>query len=89
MDPWSMGGGQPPGYPTMPNQYGIGTQSMDSSGQGSFGASAVSGGPAGPTAGAASNPAYGAQPLTSSAPDTSSRGFNPWSLTGEANARGN
>lgn len=38
--------------------------------------------------GSASNPAFGAQPITVTVPDTASRGFNPWSLTGEANARG-
>lgn len=41
-----------------------------------------------PIPGSASNPAFGSQPITVSVPDTSSRGFNPWSLTGEANARG-
>lgn len=38
--------------------------------------------------GSASNPAFGAAPLTIAVPDTASRGFNPWSLTGESNARG-
>lgn len=41
-----------------------------------------------PVAGSASNPTYGGQPISVSIPDTSSRGFNPWSLSGEANARG-
>lgn len=41
-----------------------------------------------PVAGSASNPTYGGQPITLTVPDTSSRGFNPWSLSGEANARG-
>ena len=42
-----------------------------------------------PMAGAASNPDYATNPITVPVPDTASRGFNPWSLTGEANARGN
>lgn len=41
-----------------------------------------------PIPGAASNPGYLSQPITVTVPDTASRGFNPWSLTGEANARG-
>lgn len=38
--------------------------------------------------GSAANPNYQNQPLTVTVPDTASRGFNPWSLTGESNARG-
>lgn len=38
--------------------------------------------------GTASNPSYNSQPLNTSMPDTGSRGFNPWSLTGEALSRG-
>lgn len=38
--------------------------------------------------GSASNPGFGAQPISLTVPDTASRGFNPWSLTGESNARG-
>lgn len=41
-----------------------------------------------PVVGSASNPSFNGQPITVDVPDTSSRGFNPWSLTGEANARG-
>lgn len=41
-----------------------------------------------PIPGAAANPSYLQQPLTTQLPDTSSRGFNPWSLSGESNARG-
>lgn len=41
-----------------------------------------------PIPGSASNPGYGSQPISITVPDSSSRGFNPWSLTGEANSRG-
>ncbi len=44
--------------------------------------------PSDPIAGAASNPDFNAQPITVAVPDTASRGFNPWSLSGEANSRG-
>ncbi len=39
--------------------------------------------------GQASNPSFQAQPLTQTMPDSGSRGFNPWSLAGESNSRGN
>lgn len=39
--------------------------------------------------GTASNPNYMTQKLTSPPGNESSRGFNPWSLMGESNARGN
>lgn len=37
--------------------------------------------------GAASNPSYAQSPITTGGTDNSSRGFNPWSLTGEALSR--
>lgn len=42
----------------------------------------------GSTPGSASAPSYGAAPVTINMPDSGSRGFNPWSMQGEANARG-
>ncbi len=39
--------------------------------------------------GQAAAPSFQAQPLTTTMPDSGSRGFNPWSLAGESNARGN
>lgn len=45
-------------------------------------------GDTGPTPGTASNPNYLTQPMSVTMPDSSSRGFNPWSLQGESNARG-
>lgn len=59
-------------YPAMQNAYGLGGP-MDQ-----------------PEAvpGTASNPNYMEEGLTTTMPDSGSRGFNPWSLTGEANARG-
>lgn len=41
-----------------------------------------------PTPGAQSNPGYLDQPINVNVPDSSGRGFNPWSLQGESNARG-
>jgi hypothetical protein len=41
-----------------------------------------------PVPGAASNPDYSTKPITVTMNDSSSRGFNPWSLSGEATARG-
>lgn len=61
-------------YPSYPNQYGLGSQNP-ASGQGQ----------------AAPGTSYGAPPqpqLTQNAQDNTSRGFNPWSLIGESNARG-
>ncbi len=61
-------------YPTYPNPYGIGSGSS----QGDTGA----------VPGTASNPNYLTKPVSVTVPDSASRGFNPWSLTGESNARG-
>lgn len=36
----------------------------------------------------ASSPGFMSQPLNTTMPDSGSRGFNPWSLQGESNARG-
>lgn len=71
-------GGQFGGYPAMQNPYGLG--------------SVVGGGTSGggtPTPGSASAPSFNTTPVTSNqaATDSSSRGFNPWSMQGEANAR--
>lgn len=38
--------------------------------------------------GSASSPGFGATPINITMPDSGSRGFNPWSLQGESNARG-
>lgn len=38
--------------------------------------------------GQAAGPGYAQQPLNITMPDSGSRGFNPWSLQGESNARG-
>lgn len=38
--------------------------------------------------GNASAQGFGAKPITNNATDSASRGFNPWSLSGESNARG-
>lgn len=38
-------------------------------------------------AGSQSNPEYLNQPINKVMPESSSRGFNPWSLQGESNAR--
>lgn len=46
------------------------------------------GGPVAPAqAGSDSNPSYDSKPITSDAGSSGSRGFNPWSLQGEATAR--
>ena len=42
----------------------------------------------GPVAGAQSGQDYMTTPISQGTPDSSSRGFNPWSLTGEALSRG-
>ncbi len=39
--------------------------------------------------GQAAGPSFQTQPLNVTMPDSGSRGFNPWSLSGESNARGN
>lgn len=67
---------QPKGYPAYGNQYGLGGQISPPS---STGASTS---PTPPQNGGAS------QGVTANVPDTSSRGFNPWSIQGESNARG-
>jgi hypothetical protein len=58
-------------YPTYPNQGGFGSQDAFGSSQG--GSQAIAAGPA--------------QESAPAAPMAADRGFNPWSLTGEANAR--
>lgn len=65
-------------YPTYPNDAGVGSQAP-------FSGSTQT--PTTPMAGSSSNPGYLAQSINVQVPDTSSRGFNPWSLTGESNAR--
>lgn len=65
-------GGDGSSYPAMQNSYGLGNYGQQ------------------PTAipGSASNPSYQTQPMNVVMPDSASRGFNPWSLQGESNARG-
>lgn len=65
-------GGNGSAYPAMQNSYGLGNTGQQ------------------PQAipGTASNPSYQTQPMNVTMPDSASRGFNPWSLQGESNARG-
>lgn len=69
------------GYPAYTNSYGLGSTPQPPAGAGGQDQSAVS-------QGMASNPDYLKDALTASAQSVASRGFNPWSLTGESNARG-
>lgn len=64
-------------YPTFPNTYGIGSQSAFGGAQ-----------PPAQSPQQSLQINTGAQPPQSpTPPDTGSRGFNPWSLQGESNAR--
>lgn len=58
-------------YPALPNEYGLGDTSQFQ----------------GAVPGSQSNPSYMTSPLSTTVPDSGSRGFNPWSLLGESNAR--
>lgn len=62
-------------YPAYPNAYGLGGP-IDDVPQSQ------------PIPGSPSNPDYMEKPGNVTATDSSSRGFNPWSLMGESNARG-
>ncbi len=97
MDPWSMTGMTPygapmqQGYPTMPNQYGIGAQ-IDTTGGGGYGLSPIAGGPAGPEVQPGTSPWGSSQPSGSNlsaqaVAGSGSQGWGPWSLVGEANVR--
>lgn len=74
----SGGGQQQSGYPAYPNAFGLGDTSSFSSQEQAFN----------PQPAAVGAPSFQAQPLNQPASDSSSRGFNPWSLSGEANSRG-
>lgn len=65
-------GGDASAYPAMQNSYGLGNMGQQPSA----------------IPGSASNPSYQTQPINITMPDSGSRGFNPWSLQGESNARG-
>lgn len=85
MNPWGqMAGGNSPqmGYPTLPNSYGIGAQIGQTGGGAGQASPTDFAGSAGPTT-SQSFAGMGAP-----SPTTSSNGFNPWSMVGEANARG-
>ncbi len=75
-------------YPSYPNEHGLGSQSP-----GAPAMSEVAGAPNDtlmtpqPTPGAESAPGFSTQPVANSNTDSSSRGFNPWSMMGEANSR--
>lgn len=60
-------------YPAYGNQYGLG--------------GAISPPPSGAAPNTAQSDYTGGQGVTVNVPDTSSRGFNPWSIQGESNAR--
>lgn len=62
------------GYPAYGNQYGLGGQISPPSSTGA-------------PANAAQSDYGGGQGVTMNVPDTSSRGFNPWSIQGESNSR--
>jgi hypothetical protein len=68
---------QQSGYPAYPNAYGLGNTSSFTQAPNYQANPAAQSAPA----------SYQAQPVDISATDASSRGFNPWSLSGEANAR--
>lgn len=72
-------------YPAYANSYGLGTQVNQTSQAAPQNAAPA---PTQATPGAASSPDYLMQALNATAQNVASRGFNPWSLTGEANARG-
>lgn len=63
--------GQVDAYPAMENSYGLGAMNTS----------------AGAIPGSSSNPDYAANPWGDSPADAGSRGFNPYSLKGEANYR--
>jgi hypothetical protein len=64
------------GYPAYPNSFGLGDTSS------------TSGTGFAPAPSALSNPQlYAQQPVNATAADTAVQGFNPWSMTGEANSR--
>lgn len=69
------GASQSSAYPSYPNSYGLGSQNPMSGYQ-----------PAAPTQAAPMLGSTAPAPTTSTV-DPSSRGFNPWSLQGESNAR--
>jgi hypothetical protein len=92
MDPWQNGAQSfQQGYPTLPNQFGIGAQ-IDSSGQGGSGMAATSQTQAGQPMPASPGPAGQAAPYMQEAlnqpPAGGATSFDPWAYVGSANSRG-
>lgn len=73
-------------YPTMQNSYGLGTNGATSP-VGGTPANAIQPQAQSPIPGNASDPNYAVNSLSAAVSDSGSRGFNPWSMQGEANAR--
>ncbi len=73
------------GYPAMANSMGLGT--TPSPAAGSMGGGTPTGPSIGATPGNLSDPSFATKALSQAVSDSGSRGFNPWSMQGESNAR--